>query len=50
MGCYMKGDANYVNLWKVYKIIFLLSHDQADIESRVNFNSELLVENMKKNP
>ena len=44
----MEGDANYVNLWNVFRIIFVLSHGQADVESGFNIKSELLVENMKK--
>ena len=29
----MIGDANYANLWKVSRIILVLSYGQADVES-----------------
>ena len=45
---YMKGVAKLANLWKVCKIIFTLSHGQADIERGFSVNKELLIENMKQ--
>ena len=48
MGSLMQDNADYVNLWKVCRIIFALSHDQADVERGFIMNGELLVENMKK--
>ena len=48
MGSLMHGNADYVNLWKVCRIIFVLSHDQADVGRVFNINRELLVENMKE--
>ena len=45
---YMKGVAKFANLWKVCKIIFTLSHGQADIERGFSVNKELLIENMKQ--
>ena len=48
MGSLMKGNANYINLWKVYRIIFVLSHShQGDVERGFNINVELLVENIR---
>ena len=44
----MQDNADYVNLWKVCRIIFVLSHDQADVERGFIMNGEMLVENMKK--
>ena len=48
MSSLMQGNANYVNLWKVCRIIFVLSHGQADVERGFNINGEFLVENMKE--
>ena len=45
---YMKGVAKFANLWKVCKIIFTLSHGQADIERGFSVNKELLIEDMKQ--
>ena len=42
---YMKGVTKFANLWKV---IFTLSHGQADIERGFSINKELLIENMKQ--
>ena len=48
MGSLMRGNANYINLWKVYRIIFVLSHShQVDVERGFNINVELLVENIR---
>ena len=44
----MQGNAGYVNLRKICRIIFALLHDQAGVESGFNINGELLVENMKE--
>ena len=46
-GC-MKGVAKFANLWKVCKVIFTVSHGQADIERGFSVNKELLIENMKQ--
>jgi len=35
-------------LWKVFQIIFTLSHDQAAVERGFLINNELMVENMKE--
>ena len=45
---YMEGVDKFANLWKVCKIIFTLSHGQADIERGFSVNEELLIENMKQ--
>ena len=45
---YMKGVAKFANLWKVCKVIFTVSHGQADIERGFSVNKELLIENMKQ--
>ena len=47
MGSLMQLNADYVNLWKVCRIIFVLSHSQAVVERGFNINDELLVESMK---
>ena len=47
MGSLMQLNADYVNLWKVCRIIFVLSHSQAVAERGFNINDELLVESMK---
>ena len=44
----MQANADFFNLWKVCRIIFVLSHGQADVERGFNINGELLVENMKE--
>ena len=31
MGSLMQGNADFVNLWKVCRIIFVLSHGQTDV-------------------
>ena len=48
MGSLMQGNADYVNLWTVCCIIFVLSHGQADVEWGFNISGELLCENMKE--
>ena len=45
-GSLMQSNTDYVNLWKVCRITFVLSHSQADVERGFNINAELLVENM----
>ena len=45
-GSLMQSNADYVNLWKVCRISFVLFHGQADVERGFNINAELLVENM----
>ena len=47
-GSLMQAIADLFNLWKVCRIIFVLSHGQADVERGFNINGELLVENMKE--
>ena len=47
-GSLMQANADLFNLWKVCRIIFVLSHGQADVERGFNINGELLVENMKE--
>ena len=47
-GNLMQANADFFNLWKVCRIIFVLSHGQADVERGFNINGELLVENMKE--
>ena len=44
----MQANADFFNLWRVCRIIFVLSHGQADVERGFNINRELLVENMKE--
>ena len=48
MGSLMQRNADYVNFWKVCRIIFVLSHGQAYVKRGFNINGELLVENMKE--
>ena len=47
-GSLMQANADLFNLLKVCRIIFVLSHGQADDERGFNINGELLVENMKE--
>ena len=47
-GSLMQGNADYVNLLKVCRIIFLLSHDQANVKKGSNISGELLVENINE--
>ena len=44
---YMK-DAEHSKVWEVFRIIFMLSHDQAAIERGFSVNSKLLVENLQE--
>ena len=44
----MQANADFFNLWKVCRIIFVLSHGQADVERGFNISGELLVESMKE--
>ena len=45
---YCSQNADYVNFWKVCKIVFVLFHGQADVERGFSVNKEILVENMLK--
>ena len=47
-GSLMQVNADLFILWKVCRIIFVLSHGQADVERSFNISGELLVENMKE--
>ena len=47
-GSLMQANADFFNMWKVCRIIFVLSHGQADVERSFNISWELLVENMKE--
>ena len=40
----MHGDARYRKCWNIFKILFSLSHGQADVER----DKELLVENLQQ--
>ena len=44
----MQANVDFFSLWKVCRIIFVLSHNQADVERGFNINGEQLVENMKE--
>ena len=44
----MQANADFFNMWKVCRIIFVLSHGQADVERSFSISGELLVENMKE--
>ena len=44
----MQANTDFFNLWKVCRIIFVLSHSQADVERGFNINGELMIENMKE--
>ena len=44
----MQVNADFINLWKVSRISFVLSHGQADVDRGFNISGELLVENMKE--
>ena len=41
MGSLMRGNNDYVNLWKFCRIIFVLPHGQADVERSFDSNGEL---------
>ena len=43
MGSLMLGNADYSNLWKVCRVICVLSYGQADAERGFNVSGELLV-------
>ena len=43
MSSLMQGNGDYVNLWKVCRIIFVLFYGQADVERGFNTDGELLV-------
>ena len=42
-GNLMQANVDFFNLWKVCRIIFVLSHGPADVERGFNINGELLV-------
>ena len=44
----MQANADFFNLRKVCRTIFVLSQGQADVEKGFNINGNLLVENLKK--
>ena len=48
MGSLMQGNGDYVNLWKVCRTIFVVSHSQADVVEGCNISGELLVQNMRE--
>ena len=47
LGSLMQANADFFNLWNVCRIIFVLSHSQADGERGFNISGELLVGKMK---
>ena len=47
-GSLMQVNVDFFSFWKVCRIIFVLSHNQADVERGFNINGEQLVENMKE--
>ena len=44
----MHGNARYRKCWTIFKIVFSLSHGQADVERGFSVNKELLVENLQQ--
>ena len=44
----MHGDARYRKCWTIFKIVFTLSHGQADVDWAFSVNKELLVENLQQ--
>ena len=44
----MHGNVRYRKCWIVLKIVFSLSHGQADVKRRFSVNEELLVENVQQ--
>ena len=48
LGSLMQANADFFHLWKVCRIIFVLSHSHADGERGFNLNGELLVGKMKE--
>ena len=48
MGSLMQCNVDYIGLWNVCWIIFVLSHDQADVERDFNNSGKFLFENMQE--
>ena len=46
---YLVGAKEYSNLWKVVKILLIISHGQSDVERGFSVNKEVSVQNMQKN-
>ena len=44
----MHRDARYRKCWTIFKIVFTLSHGQADVDWGFSVNKELLVENLQQ--
>ena len=42
----MSESASFKNCWKIFKLVFTLSHGQASIERGFSINKEMLVENL----
>lgn len=42
------GDEKQVQLWKVVKMVLIMSHGNASVESGFSVNKELLIENMEE--
>ena len=45
---YLAGAKEYSNLWKVVKILLIISHGQSDVERGFSVNKEISVQNMQK--
>ncbi|KAH8034244.1 hypothetical protein HPB51_021957 [Rhipicephalus microplus] len=43
----LKGDSSYMHLWKVIRLLLILSHGQATVERGFSVNRQVSVENLK---
>ncbi|KAL3204242.1 hypothetical protein MRX96_041305 [Rhipicephalus microplus] len=43
----LKGDSSYMHLWKVIRLLLILSHGQATVERGFSINRQVSVENLK---
>lgn len=48
LGKYISGNVDYVNFWKVCKMVLILLHCQAGVERGFSVYKELLTKNMQK--
>ena len=48
LGVFMNKKSKFNDLWKVCKLIFVLSHGQSQSERGFNINKEMLIENLEE--
>lgn len=44
----MHGNSKFKSCWKVFKLVFTLSHGQASVERGFSINKELLTDNLEE--